>query len=78
MISREPLSGNGLTEEFPHSRGRDLPYRETVVRQEPGGKQAWPQRFGTRRVQLHERVDRPLHLVVVDADSQFVLQLFDS
>lgn len=43
-----------------------LPYRERIVRQEPGGEQIWPLRFGACTVHLPERPKIPLTLVVVE------------
>jgi hypothetical protein len=51
---------------FALAAGCRLPYRENVVRQEPGGEQIWPLRFGARRVRLPERPDVALTLVVVE------------
>lgn len=51
---------------FALAAGCRLPYRESVVRQEPGGEQLWPLRFGARTVRLPERPHVALTLVVVE------------
>lgn len=52
-----------------------LPYRENVVRQEPGGEQIWPLRFGSRPVRLPGRSKIPLHLIVIEGPWQTPLVL---
>ena len=52
-----------------------LPYRERIGRQEPGGEQIWPLRFGARRVRLPDRPKVPLYLVVVEGPWQKPLVL---
>lgn len=52
-----------------------LPYRETIVRQEPGGEQIWPLRFGACRVRLPDRRKLPLYLVVIEGPWQKPLLL---
>ena len=47
-----------------------LPYRESIVRQEPGGEQIWPLRFGACTVRLPQRPKVPLTLVVVEGPWQ--------
>lgn len=43
-----------------------LRYRETIVRQEPGGEKIVPLRFGARTVRLPDWPDRPLYLLVIE------------
>jgi hypothetical protein len=66
---RKPLSAFELAATCP------LPFRETIVRQEPGGEQIWPLRFGARPVRLPDRGRVPLYLVVVEGPWQKPLVL---
>jgi hypothetical protein len=63
---RHLLVGGHPASAFAIAASCRLPYRETVVRQEPGGEQVWPLRFGARAVRLPERPEVALSLVVVE------------
>jgi hypothetical protein len=63
---RHLLVGEETRSAFEIAASCRLPYRETLVRQEPGGEQIWPLRFGARAVRLPDRPKVPLYLVVVE------------